>query len=228
MQTPAIRERMVSGLMNVAPELADEVAKGLGISRMPKAMPKVMQKDVRPEVSTSPSLSLFARPGDGSIRTRRVAILAADGIKRRPLVALASRLSAEGAVPRFIGPRLGTVKASDGEGIEVDAPVSASPAVVFDAVVLPDGADAVRALAADGRMLEFLKDQYRHCKPILVLGAGSELMAKAGIPLKLESGDADPGLVVGAAGSGDKAFDAFTAALAAHRHFARETDPPRV
>ena len=30
-QTPAIRERMVSGLMNVAPELAEAVAAGLGM-----------------------------------------------------------------------------------------------------------------------------------------------------------------------------------------------------
>ena len=42
-------------------------------------MPKVMTRDVTPEVSVSPALSLFARPGDGSIRTRRVAILVADG-----------------------------------------------------------------------------------------------------------------------------------------------------
>ena len=34
-QTPAVRERMVSGLMNVAPELATAVASGLGIREMP-------------------------------------------------------------------------------------------------------------------------------------------------------------------------------------------------
>ena len=78
-QTPAIRERMVSGLMNVAAELAEAVAAGLGIREMPAPMPKVLTRDVTPEVSVSPALSLFARPGDGSIRTRRVAILVADG-----------------------------------------------------------------------------------------------------------------------------------------------------
>ena len=227
-QTPAIRERMVSGLMNVAPELAEAVASGLGITEMPAPMPTVLQKKVRPEVTESPSLSLFARPGDGSIRTRHVAILVADGVKAAPLTALASRLAADGAVPRFIGPKLGSVSAADGDGIQVDMPISAAPSVLFDAVVLPDGADAVAALAADGRMLEFLKDQYRHCKPILVLGAGSDLIAKAGIPLKLPSGKPDSGLVVAASDEGKKTFDAFRGAIAAHRHFARETDPPRV
>jgi catalase len=223
-----IRARMVSGLMNVAPELADAVASGLGITEMPEPMPKVLQKKVRPEVTKSPSLSLFARPGDGSIRTRHVAILVADGVKAAPLTALASRLAADGAVPRFIGPALGSVSAADGDDIQVDMPISAAPSVVFDAVVLPDGADAVAALAADGRMLEFLKDQYRHCKPILVLGAGSGLIAKAGIPRKLPSGKPDSGLVVAASDEGKKTFDAFRGAIAAHRHFARETDPPRV
>jgi catalase len=195
---------------------------------MPEAMPKAMPKAVRPEVSRSAALSLTARPGDGRIRTRRVAILVADGIESRPLVALAARLAGEGAVPRFVGPRLGRVTAADGDGIEIDVPVDAAPSVVFDAVVLPDGAGAVRALSEDGRMLEFLKDQYRHCKPILALGAASELIAKAGIPPALPSGKADPGLILAKPGSGEDGGAAFIQAIAAHRHFARETDPPRV
>ena len=91
-QTPAIRERMVSGLMNVAAELATAVATGLGIREMPAPMPKVMPRDVTPEVTASPALSLFARPGDGSIRARRVAILVADGCEAAPLIALSRSL----------------------------------------------------------------------------------------------------------------------------------------
>jgi catalase len=101
------------------------------------------------------------------------------------------------------------------------------PSVLYDAVVVPDGEDAVGRLSADGRVLEFLKDQYRHCKPILVLGAGAELLARAGIPRDLPSGGPDPGLVIGK--PGDSAVtEAFMTALAKHRHFERETDPPRV
>src|SRR4029434_9339320 len=85
-QTPAVRERMVSGLMNVAAELAESVAAGLGIREMPAPMPKVLTRAVTPEVSVSPALSLLARPGDGSIRTRRVAILVADGCDGDSLV----------------------------------------------------------------------------------------------------------------------------------------------
>ena len=42
-QTPAVRERMVSGLMNVAPELAEAVAEGLGMRQLPAPMPKVLE-----------------------------------------------------------------------------------------------------------------------------------------------------------------------------------------
>ena len=80
-QTPAIRERMVSGLMNVAPELAEAVADRPRHARAAGADAEGAA-DARstPEVTTSPALSLFARPGDGSIRARRVAILVADGV----------------------------------------------------------------------------------------------------------------------------------------------------
>lgn len=38
-----------------------------------------------------------------------------------------------------------------------------------------------------GHALEFLKDQYRHCKAILLLGAGSGVAEKVGLPLADES-----------------------------------------
>ena len=115
-QTPAVRERMVSGLLNVNGELAASVAAGLGIREMPAPMPKVLTRKITPEVSASPALSLFARPGDGTIRARRVAILVADGCDGAPLVALARRLTDEGAVPRFVSTTLGSVKPSSGTG----------------------------------------------------------------------------------------------------------------
>ena len=227
-QTPAVRERMVSGLMNVDPKLAEVVAAGLGIRTMPAPMPKALKKKVTPEVTKSPTLSMFARPGDGSIRARRVAILVADGVEGKGLKGLADRLTAAGAVPRFIGPHLGAVEPVSGAPIEVDIPVSAAASVLFDAVVLPDGVAGVDRLAADGRTLEFVKDQYRHCKPILALGAASTLLKKAGIPEKLPSGQPDPGLVFGKSDGGESVAKAFITALAKHRHFDRETDPPLV
>ena len=33
--------------------------------------------------------------------------------------------------------------------------------------------------------LEFIKDQYRHAKPILALGTGADLLESAGVPSAL-------------------------------------------
>src|SRR4029450_9373612 len=97
-------------------------------------------------------------------------------------------------------------------------------AVLCDALVLPNGAEVVDALRADGHTLEFIKDQYRHCKPILALGARGRVRRACDIDKTLRNGEADPGVLVGADASA--LADAFIDAIAKHRHFWRATDPP--
>jgi catalase len=222
-QVPAIRERVVSQLVNVNADLARKVAEGLGID-VPDAQRPLVPRNNKPEVKKSPPLSLFARPGDVGIQTRRIALLVADGVDGKALTALHSALLEKGAVPRFVGPRMGTVRGADGEEIEVEVSLEAAPSVVFDACVVPDG-KAAAALSNVGLALEFVKDQYRHCKPMLVLGTGKALLDAAKIPIDLPDGSRDPGIV-----SSDGKQDArqFIAAIAKHRHFERQTDPPRV
>lgn len=225
-QTGAIRERIVSQLANVADELAQAVADGLGIE-VPDPQPMTAPKNAKPEVKRSEALSLFARPGDGSIKTRRIALLVAPGVEGESLRALHEGLSAQGAVPRFVGARLGVARTAEGEDIDVEVTLEAAPSVLFDALLVPDGAAAVDALASIGQAVEFVKDQYRHCKPILALGAGSTLLAKAGIPAALPNGKPDPG-ILHFPSDADTSLSAFIAAIAKHRHFDRQADPPPV
>jgi catalase len=89
-------------------------------------------------------------------------------------------------------------------------------------MIVPDGAPAAEALARNAHAIDFVREQYRHCKPILVLGAGAGLLTRAMIPSTLPDGSNDPALLV------DGALDAFKSALAGHRAYARETDPPMV
>jgi catalase len=223
-QTPAVRERMVAGLMHVANELADAVAAGLGLRELPTPLPKVLQTTVTPEVTASPALSLFARPGHTGVQTRRVAVLVADGTDLEGIQPLIDRLTAEGAVARLLASRLGSITTAHGASVEIDAPIDALPSVLWDGVILPDGG-AQDARVTDGRAVEFVKDQYRHCKTVLAIGAARKILDKAGIPSDLPDGTPDPGLLLAAA---KVSPDDFIAALAKHRHFARETDPPRV
>ncbi len=224
---PAIRVRMVSSLRNVSEELASGVAHGLGID-LPDAMPRAVKQVPKPEVHVSPALSLMALPGDGSITTRKVAILMADGVESESVTALLSELTEAGAVPRLLGTRLGTVQGVDGELFEIDGTLENSPSVLFDALVLPDGDEAIQSLAQDGHSLEFLKDQYRHCKTILALGTSSKMLDQAGIRKEFADGKPDPGLIVQSSADYAVETQAFIAAIARHRHPERDRSPPPV
>jgi len=233
-QTHAIRERIVSMMVNVSPKLAEGIASGLGIP-VPPAQPRVLESPAKPEVTLSPALSLFARPGNGSVAGRRVALFVCDGVEAESLRATHAALAKAGAAPRFVGARLGRVTPADGDPIDVEVSLEAMPSVLWDGMVLPAGGAAQATLAALGQAKEFLKDQYRHCKPILVLGGSTTLLDAASIPQTLPDGSADPGLVLERATGGANAGTdggspavAFMSALARHRVFARETDPPAV
>ena len=223
---PAIRERMVASLMNVSHVLARGVADGLRMA-LPAALPRATDVVVTPEVTNSPPLSLTARPGSVTVRTRKVAILAADGVRGQSITAVKSALLHAGAQPRVIGRTVGALATSDGEPVETDGSMENSPSVLFDAVIIPDGEGSIALLLGDARTLDFVKDQYRHCKSIMAMGAGQTVLEACGIPLTLPSGEADPGIILSAE-STHTDIDQFVAAIARHRHFERDSDPPRV
>jgi catalase len=223
--TAAVRRRVVAQLRNVAEELARGVAEGLGMRDLPDPLPRILKRTPKPEVRSSRALSLLARPGAVGIRTRRIAILVGDGVSGSAALAIHEELAGQGAVPRFVGVTMGPAQASDGDPIEVEVSLEAAPSALWDAMVVVDGA---AELSASGQAVEFLRDQYRHCKPILLLGSARVLMEEAGIEPKLPTGKADPGLLFFDPEDRETATAAFVEALTKHRAFERETDPPRV
>jgi catalase len=225
-QVPAVRQRVVAMVRNIDEALAAALATDLGMD-LPDPLPRSI-KPRRPEVDTSSALSLFARPGDGTIRTRRIGILVADGVDTAQAAAIHAALAAQGAVPRYIGPNLGRVDGDDGSSIDVEVTLETMPSVLVDAVAIPGGDAAAKALGAVGQAAEFVINAYRHCKPILAIGAARGFVENAGVPRTLPSGDADPGLVLADDEDSERALPAFIEAIARHRHHAREIDPPIV
>lgn len=224
---PAVRERVLASLLNVSEELACAVASDLGMD-LPAPLPKALANPATPEITVSPALSLMALPGERGIRTRKVAVLIADGVEGESIASLQAALLNAGAVPRLIGPHLGTFETTSGEALEADASLENEPGFLFDALVLPDGDDAVDTLSKNGHTMEFVKDQYRHCKTILVLGASTELIEKAEIRPLLPTGEEDPGLIMGKASEIDDLATQFMDAMAKHKHAVRDSDPPLV
>ena len=224
---PAIRRRVVATLRNVDEGLAQAVASGLGIDELPEPLPRVLENPAKPEVTSSPALSLTALPGETGVRTRKVAILVADGVEGTAIVSLFDALTEAGAVPHFVGPRLGSFTTAHDEMIDADLSMENAPMVLFDALVLPDGEDGVEALAADGHTTEFVTNAYRHCKTILAYGASRTLLDRAGVDLTVHASDPGAGVLLVESTDGDS-VGAFMEALAKHRHLERESDPPKV
>jgi catalase len=219
---PAIRERMLSSLRNASEALAAQVAEGLGLP-LPDAMPRALETPAAPEVTVSPSLSLTARPGDGNVRTRHVALVVGPESDAASMRAAQVALVAAGAVPKFIAARLGDIAVDGDEPIAVDGSFENSPPVLFDAIVVDGGG----AANADARVKEYVTLHHRHCKTLMAVGDAHGLFAECGVAGMLPDGSTDPGVFLVDAVDQDS-MDAFVAALGRHRHYERETDPPVV
>ena len=217
---PAIRERTVAMLRNASEMLAQAVADGLGMA-LPEAMPRVLAAPPTPEVTDSSALSQFAMPGQAGIRTRRIAVLVGDGVDLETAGAVREGLEAEGAVVRWVGPRIGPFVGRGGGKLDAEASLETEPSVLFDAVLVPGGEAAMKSLADDGRAIEFVREQYRHGKAIAAIGDGRLLLEAAGLGEVLDA----PGLVVAPA-LRRGVLGEFVAQVARHRAFERESDPP--
>jgi catalase len=83
------------------------------------------------------------------------------------------------------------VRSADGQEFEADLALGNQPPLAYDALVLPDGDQAVHALGNHEDALSLIKNQYWHGNAIFVLGASSQLIEKAGLPLLARHLDAD-------------------------------------
>lgn len=221
LSVPAIQTRMLSSLVNVSAELAAVVAAGLGMP-VPPAMPKVLAEPAPAEVSTSAALSLTALPGDGGIRSRRVAVLVADGVDGPSIAVAHAALRAAGASVHLIAPHLGTVKTVGGTPFDATATLENAPAVLFDALILPDGVQGVEALGRRVEVMDFIANQYRHGKTLLALGASRTLLERAAVLPTLADGTLDPGILLADPAIAEQALQDFIVAVGKHRHPERE------
>ncbi|TWI64396.1 catalase [Pseudoduganella lurida] len=223
---PAIRVRTLAMLANVDATLVNAVADGLGLE-VPEPQPLATTRPLH-DYEPSAALSLLARPGSTGVHTRRVAILVGNGTDLDGARAIYAGLLADGAVPRYVGQKLGKITGAAGDTLDVEITLEAGPAVIYDAMVIPGGEAASAALAMDAHALEFVRLQYRHCKPIMVVDGGGNLLAKADIPANLPDGTPDPGIIGATPADAAAALTAFKLAIAGHRVWVRETDPPMV
>ncbi len=240
-ETVAIRERMVGLLTQVDKTLASRVATGLGMDVPAPVLPmnhsipadgdaaKFQPKRPAKFTEVSPALSMANTPKD-NIRTRKIAVLIADGFNNASLTAVVKALKAAGAMAKIVAPRMGTITSVDGAGVLADFSLLTTSSVLFDAVYLPGGAQSVKALLQEADAIHFVNEAYKHCKAIAAADEGVDLLraSYAGGALNgTEEGGktalvSNEGVVAGQGAKARGLADEFIAAIAQHRHWVRE------
>lgn len=241
-EVPAIRERMVGMLANVDRSLAARVAEGLGIkvpakldSPLNQSIPadgnvkQFQPKPTQREISVSPALSMANTIKD-NIKTRKIAILAADGFDDTTVSAMKKALMAAGAMAKIIAPRLGYLKGTSGAEIAVDFSLLTASSVLFDAVYIPGGQKSINALSAETDALEFIAETYKHCKTIAASDEGINLWlasasgSRQAAQNESKEGQAteEDGIILSTDRRAGKLATNFIAAIAQHRHWSRE------
>ncbi|WP_367717674.1 catalase [Nitratireductor sp. GISD-1A_MAKvit] len=184
-ETPVIRERVVSHLMNIDATLAETVAGKLGIRKMPKAADAAVP--VRDDLPQSPALSIIEN-GPDSFKGRKIGVLVANGSDAKVLDAIRQAAEQEGAVVELIAPQVGGFEASNGSWVEADHMIDGGPSVLFDAVALVLSEEAANRLAGEATARDFVADAFAHCKFIGFTPGAMPLLAKAGIEPDMDEG----------------------------------------
>ncbi len=231
----SIRERIVGLLSQVSPFLAGQVAEGLGMAVPPVQFPMNQNygADANPDdyqnkpqdqqLKRSEALSMANTKKD-SIKTRCIAILAADGVDGDSLEAMKDALEKQGAQTKLIAPHGGFIRNAKGEKVKVDMSFLTAASVVFDAVFVPAGHKSAVALQHEPDAIHFINEAYKHCKPIAADGDGVELVNKTYISTKAKSakGASSHGVVMGDGLQGSQLAEDFIHAISQHRFWERE------
>ena len=157
-QTPVIRERMVSHLLNIDETLAGKVAAALGLKAMPKPADAAMP--TRQDLEDSPALSIVEK-GPGRFEGRKLGILVTDGTDAGILKALKTALTKAGATFEIIAPKIGGAKLSDGSWTDADQMIDGGPSVLYDAVALLPGESRDRRSGAGIDGARFRRRRFR-------------------------------------------------------------------
>jgi catalase len=235
-KTVAIRERMLRILAMIDKGLAAEVAYALGLhipqtdeqlnQNVPADADPVAYESVQAEGSLAVSDALsMANTVKESIKTRKIAILAADGVNEKSVATVKKAIEGAGGVVEIIAPKLGYVKSANDEDIHVDESFLGAASVLFDAVYVPGGTNSVASIEADADAIHFLNEAFKHCKAIAADSDAIQVLEATYFSKKLPADYSEESVMTEGIILGDdagKLADQFIAAIAKHRFWDRE------
>lgn len=221
---PKIRERQLAILNQVDEFLASEVGKNLNIEP-PKELDELTIKFARQnhpnypikkqkiELETSDALSMKVKKGEGTIESRKVAFLVADGVSKESVDQLKKVLENHKAETVLISTKVGPLTYKDGSTENIQHTYATDPSVCYDAVYTPNG-NSIDALMDNADYFEFINEAYRHCK-VLAFAENAEKLLKN----KKSFVEEDKGVIVTGK---DNWTDDFVNVMKQHRVWERE------
>lgn len=236
-EDPVVYGRMVQRLADIDLTLAQTVCEMVG-GEMP------MEAGRPNHGRKAPGLSQMEfPPATMSIKSRRVAIIVADGYDAVAYNAAYGALSAALAVPLVIGTNRSKVTAAGGSSsVQPHHHLEGFRSVMVDALFIPGGEQSIRTLAKSGRAMHWIREAFGHLKAIGATGEAVDLVNLAvSLPeitvsnsgdvhesygvvtmkqVKPESFTEAVKIAKGAAGF----MENFFYAIAQHRNFDRELD----
>jgi len=217
-QSKEVKERVLGLFAHIDLEFAKQVAAGLGL-------PEPSKEIIPNHGKSSAALSIEKMPKE-SIKTRKVAILAADGVNGKELMAVKESLAQAGAQSKIVSKHGGKIKSADGQEIDVEMTFLTAASVMFDAIYVPGGAQSINTLKQEGEAIHFISEAFKHCKAIAASSEGIELLSSAdlkGVNIAANGKvGADQGVVTSASGGDVAKFSqAFIDAMMQHRHWIR-------
>ena len=118
-----------------------------------------------------------------SLKSKKIAVLAADGYEQSELESPVEALRKEGATVEIISLKSGEIKGMDGHewsnSVPVDKTVSEAQVSDYDALLLPGGVLNPDAVRGDKNAVAFVKDFFTEEKPVAAICHGPQTLIDA-------------------------------------------------
>jgi catalase len=174
---PVIRERMISHLLNIDKEMAEQVATNLGLKELPK--PAEAAESTRQDLKVSDALSII-KNGPKEFRGRSIGLVIEGGTDSSVYQDLQSEAQKLECTIFNIGLHGGTVRLDDRSEVMIHGHIKGGQAFLFDTVVLALPRD-LQKLARNYEVSKFLITAFHNNKFIGFSAGNAELLRGLGV-----------------------------------------------
>lgn len=146
------------------------------------------------------------------ISARKIAFLVAPGFDHQNHMRMKDQLEQKNAIIQLVAPTGGEIICNQQKKHKIDAALLTTESVLYDALYIPGGQDAIAQLSKEGKAIKFINESLKHCKAIAADKEGEMLLEATYV----KDFTTDNAILI------NKEPSAFIKAIANHRNWERE------